>query len=202
MNKNWHHWLRVFAAIVPLSVVSVGASAGVIGVGFATYGTDTWGGSCGASCTQLNLAGNTGLSGLNAYFGRSGSPAFTFSAQLQLTRSTPMGDWQLQDGSGDNLYGSLTASDVVGLGSLNFDITGGTGLFGDVSSGSGGALALFGPNGQFGDLGTLFLDTASPSTTVPEPGTLALFAAALAALGWSTRRRWLPRGMQRSNAAL
>lgn len=202
MNKNWRHWLRVSAAAIPLSLVSIAASAGVIGVGFGTYGTGTWGGSCGASCTQLNLAGNTSLSGLDGYLGSSGTPAFTFSAQLQVTPGTPTGGWQLLDGSGDGLYGSLTASNVVGLGGLSFDVTGGTGLFGDVSSGSGGALALFGPNGQFADAGVLLLNASATQPTVPEPGSLALFAAALGVLAWGTRRRRLVPGAQRSHATL
>lgn len=202
MKNNWRHWLRVSAATIPLSLFSMVASAGVIGVGFGTLGTDTWGGSCGASCTQLNLAGNTAISGLDGYFGPSGTPAFDFSAQLQVTPGNPMGGWQLLDGSGDSLYGSLTASNVVGLGALSFDVTGGTGLFGDVSSGSGGAFALFGPNGQFADAGVLFLNASSSSATVLEPGSLALLAAALAALAWVTRRRRSLTGAQRSIATL
>jgi PEP-CTERM motif len=203
MNKNdWHHWLRVSAIALPLCLVSLAASAGVIGVGFGTYGTDTWDGSCGASCTQLNLAGDTSLSGLSGYFGPSGIPAFSFSAQLQVAPGAPTGGWQLLDGSGDGLYGSLTASNIAGLGSLSFDITGGTGLFGGVSSGSGGALALFGPNGQFADAGVLFLDASPSQPNVPEPSALALFAAALSALAWGLRRRRPVASAQRSYATL
>lgn len=217
-NKNsngWRHWLKVSAAFLPLSLASFAAPAGTISVGFTTTGSDTWGGSCGASCADLTLTGTTSLSGLGAYFGPSGTPDFTFSAQLDATAdwfgsslsgAAPAGGWQLADGSGDSLYGSMSGSmtgspgDAAGWGALDFDVAGGTGLFDD-ASGSGGALALFDSHGGFGDAGILFLDPPSPAS-VPEPGTLALFAAALAALGWTARRRRATVSARRSNIAL
>jgi PEP-CTERM motif len=203
MNKNLKNWLRISAVALPLAVISVAASAGMIGVGFDTTGSANWGPSCGTSCTELNLAGTTTVSGLNGYFG-SAAPNLSFSALLDVTPDSfgssavgtaPTGGWQLQDGSGDSLYGwvngwlSGTPGNSAGVGLLDFGITGGTGLFGDVS-GSGGALADFSWNGSFNDAGLLLLDSSSaPASNVPEPGTLALFAAALAALGWTFARR-------------
>lgn len=201
-SNNWRHWLKVSAAALPLSVASVAASAGIIGVGFETTGSATWGPSCGTSCTDLSLTGTTSVSGLDHYFGASGTPDFTFSALLNVTPGwagssavgeSPTGGWWLQDASGDSLYGwvdgwlSGTPGDLAGVGLFDFGVTGGTGLFGG-TSGSGGALAGFYSDGDFGDAGVLLV-YADPTTTVPEPSALVLFAFGLAALGWSVRRR-------------
>ena len=214
--NDWRRWLGISAVFLALCLPSAAASAGIIGVGFAVTGADTWGGRCGAACIYLDLSWTTRLCGLDRHFVASAPPAFTFSARLQATPAwlgsslvgtAPGGGWQLEDGSGDSLYGSLsgwltgTPGSPAGLGGFHFDVTGGTGLFAGVSSGSGSALSLFGPGGDFGDAGVLLLDPASPRARVPEPGMLALFAAALAALSWAGRRRVACR-VRRSSAAL
>lgn len=215
MNKNSNNWrrrLKVSAAVLPLSLVSLAASAGIIGVGFDTTGSATWGPSCGASCTDLNLTGTTTVSGLDKYFGGSGTPDFSFSALLNVTpdvigssaSGASPGGWQLKDGSGDTLYGwangwlSGTPGNQAGWALLDFGITGGTGLFANVS-GSGGALGDFSANGGFSDAGLMWVNSPSdPGNSVPEPGTLSLFVIALGALAWSARRRrWAVTGSQR-----
>lgn len=217
MNKNLKNWLRISAVALPLSMISVAAWAGIIPVGFDTTGSATWGPSCGTSCTELNLAGTTTVSGLNGYFGGSAAPDFSFSALLDVTPglvgssavgAAPTGGWQLQDASGDSLFGSVkgllpgTPGDSAGVGLLGFDITGGTGLFDNIS-GSGGALADFSWTGSFNDAGLLLVDSSSaPTSNVPEPSTLALFAAALAALGWTFGRRRTAFHPRRASATL
>jgi hypothetical protein len=217
-KNNWRRCLRISAAIVPLSLASVVASAGIIGVGFSTTGAATPAGSCGHSCSALQLTGTSSLSGLDSYFGSSGTPDFAFSALLDVTSgllgssaagAPPNGGWQLQDGSGDSLYGSLTgwmsgsSSNPAGSMLLSFGVTGGTGLFGG-TSGSGAGLGSISWNGSFGDAGLLLIGSPTgtgPSTaSVPEPGTLALFAAALAAFGWTASRRRLTLKARRSSA--
>ena len=192
-----NNWLKVSAAVLPLSLASVAASAGVIGLGFDTTGSAAWGKSCGPSCTDLNLKGTTTVSGLE-YFGPSSN--FSFSALLDVTSNrlgdlSPTGTWQLQDGSGDTIYGSVDGSlsgwagHLSGWGTLDFSITGGTGLFDNIS-GSGGSMADFSANGGFSDSGLVWIGSpSSPPSTVSEPGTLGLFVVALGALAWSTRRR-------------
>ncbi|MGH8227121.1 MAG: hypothetical protein ACREU3_04315 [Steroidobacteraceae bacterium] len=52
MNKNtnyWRRWLAISAAVLPLALMSVGASADVISVGFGTSGTYDIIGSCGGN---------------------------------------------------------------------------------------------------------------------------------------------------------
>lgn len=206
MNKNMNNWrrcLKVSIAVIPLSLASVAASAGIIGVGFTTIGSGTSAGSCGASCTSLELTGTTNLSGLNGYFGSSGTPEFTFSAQLAVTPDgfgslatgvAPSGGWQLWDTAGDRLYGSVTGlltgspSDPAGLLALDFDITGGSGLFDNVS-GFGSAIGGLSSSDAFGEAGLMLMTSPAAANSVPEPGTLALFAAALAGLAWTARRR-------------
>ena len=203
-SNNWSRYLKLSAAALSLSLASLAASAGIIGVGFETIGSATWGASCGVSCTDLSLAGTASVSGLDKYFGTSGTPDFTFSALLNVTSGwagswavgqAPTGGWRLQDGSGDSLYGwvngwlSGTPADLAGVGLFDYGVTGGTGLF-DKTSGSGGSLAGFYSNGSFGNAGALLVDTSSvPTATVPEPPALGLFALGLAAIGWSLRRR-------------
>lgn len=217
MNKNLKNWLRVSAVALPLSVISVAASAGIIGVGFDTTGSASWGPSCGTSCTELNLTGTTTVSGLNSYFGGSAAPNLSFSALLDVTpdsiRSSavgtaPTGGWQLQDGSGDTVYGWVNGwlsgkpGNLAGVGLFDLGITGGTGLFANVS-GSGGAFADFSWNGDFNDAGLLLVGSSSaPTGSVPEPGTLALFAASLAALGWTFGRRRTALRPRRASANL
>ena len=215
-KNNWRRGLRLSAAIIPLSLASVAASAGIIGVGFTTTGTTTPAGSCGQSCAALELTGTSTVSGLGSYFGASGTPDFVFSALFDVTSglfgswatgAPPSGGWQLQDGSGDSLYGSVmgwmggTPSNPAGAMLLGFGVTGGTGLF-DGTSGSGAALGSISWNGAFGDAGLLYIDSPSAATGVPEPSTLALFAAALVGLGWAATRRRLTVKARRNSAAL
>ncbi|MGH8227120.1 MAG: PEP-CTERM sorting domain-containing protein [Steroidobacteraceae bacterium] len=113
--------------------------------------------------------------------------------EIAVNGMQPIGGWELQDSTGDSLYGSLNGllalSGNGATGLVDFDVTGGAGLFDNISSGSGRALAGFNRDG-FGDLGKLSLETSSAPSTVPEPGALLLFAAALAALGcWSAGKR-------------
>lgn len=204
MKKNmkyWRRWLAISAAAFPLALISAAASADVISVGFSTTGTYNFVGSCGASCVTVGLTGTTSLTGLDSYFGPSGTPDFLFTALLDATpvgpgiaaSTPPTGGWQLQDSAGDSLFGSLNGFLAIGgggaAGPLEFDVTGGTGLFDNISKGSGSSWAGADTNG-FADEGILSLDTASGPSTVPEPGALLLAAAALAALGcWSAGKR-------------
>jgi hypothetical protein len=202
-SSDWRRWLKLSVVTLPFSLVSVAASAGIIGVGFETTGSATRGASCGPSCTELGLTGATSVSGLDSYFGASGTPDFTFSALLNVTPGwwagssavgkAPTGGWRLWDGSGDSLYGSVdgwlsgTPADLAGAGLFDFGVTGGTGLLAGIT-GSGGALAGFSRDGDFRDAGMLLI-RSDPTVSVPEPSTLALLAFGLAALGWSVRKR-------------
>ncbi len=202
--KNWCHWVRISAAILPLSLASLAASAGIIDVGFTTTGTGTWGPSCGMSCTDLTLSGNTVTNGLDGYFGKSGAPDFSFSGLLNVYGGlAPTGNWQLQDGSGDSLYGSTAGLLGGGPGGisllLGFDITGGTGLFQDVTGVGGWSFGGVSWNGAFGNSGVLVVD-GSPSTAVTEPGALLLLVFGLAGLGWTLRRRRVTLSGQGSRA--
>lgn len=205
---NFRRWLTVSTVLVPLSLISVAASAGIMDLGFTANGSSTWGGSCGPSCTDLKLTGTTSLWGLA---GHSGPAApFTFSALLDVTPdhfgsaatgTPPSGGWVMQDSSGDSLHGSISgwlssSGGAAGWGVLDFSITGGSGLFDDVS-GSGGSLLGFSSNGQFSDAGLLRVNSPTAPASVPEPSGLTLFAAALAALGWAAGRRY--RGERRTS---
>jgi PEP-CTERM motif len=205
-TSDWRHWLAVSAAVLPLSLASLAATAGVVDLGFTTSGSAVWGAGCGSSCTDLSLTGTTAVSGLNSYFGASGTPAFTFSAQLNITQGwggasatgmAPSGGWQLTDGSGDSLYGSLDggltgSSRSTSLAWFYFGVTGGTGTFSNASGGVGGSLGNLSSDGFFYESGRLLVDSPAPQSA-PEPGTWALFAAALAAVGWTACRRRLAR---------
>ncbi|MGH8227320.1 MAG: PEP-CTERM sorting domain-containing protein [Steroidobacteraceae bacterium] len=206
MEKNTKYWRRrlaVSAAVFPLALMSAIAAADVISVGFGTAGTYSLVGSCGTNCETVSLTGTSILTGLDSYFGSSGKPAFTFTALLDAAPAVrgiaasgmaPTEGWKLEDSAGDSLFGSLNGFLAFTLGGaagrVNFDVTDGTGLFDNVSSGSGSAWAGFNQDGWWGDLGDLSLDPGTATSTVPEPGTLLLFAAALAALGcWSASKR-------------
>lgn len=211
-SKAWRRWLKLSVAALPLSVICVAASAGIIDVGFDTAGSATWGASCGTSCTDLTLTGTTSVSGLDGYFGGSATPNFSFSALLNVTPgwigssavgNAPTGGWRLQDTLGDSLYGSVDGwlsgmpGDLAGVGIFDFAVSGGTGLFGG-ASGSGGALSDFSWSGNFRDAGGLLVHAPSvPTTTVPEPGTLVLFGFGLAGLGWSLQKRGFARTTRR-----
>jgi PEP-CTERM motif len=190
------------ALIAAIGLAPFAALAGTINFGLTTTnGSSSWGGSCGYSCSILEMNGSSTLSGLNGYFGPSDTPAFTFSAQVDVSDSGPLfggiltppaGSWSLNDGSGDSLFGSLTSwfsnpgSDSVA--GFYYDVTGGTGVFNDVS-GLGGSVVTFSSyRGGYSQKGAFLVDASNP-VHVPEPGTLSLFGAALAALTWSVRRR-------------
>lgn len=189
------------AIIAAIGLTPLAALAGTINFAADTMGSASLGGSCGFACDVLNLNGTSTLSGLDGYFGSSGTPAFTFSARLDLTGfglgavgvgGPPSGGWLLQDGSGDSLFGSVTGwfaptSKSSAMAGLYYDVTGGSGIFND-ASGAGGSLAFYHSSGSYFEDGD-FLVSTSRAVHVPEPGTLGLFAAAFAALGWSVRRR-------------
>lgn len=188
------------ALIAVIGLAPIAALAGMINFGADTIGSASWGGSCGSFCNVLDLNGTSTLSGLDSYFGSSGTPAFTFSAQLNLTGyglgaigvgGPPSGGWLLQDQSGDSLFGSVTGwfggTRSGAIGGLYYDVTGGSGIFND-ARGQGGSLAYYQPSGNYSEDGDFLVSTSQP-VHVPEPGTLSLFAAAMAALAWSARRR-------------
>ena len=72
--NDWRPWLGISAVFLALCLPSAAASAGIIGVGFAVTGADTWGGRCGAACIYLDLSGTTRLRGLDRHFVASGPP--------------------------------------------------------------------------------------------------------------------------------
>lgn len=186
---------RVLIAAIGLTPFA--ALAGTINFGADTIGSASWGGSCGASCRIVDLFGTSTLSGL----GSSDDTAFTFSAKLDLTGfglgalgrgDSPTGGWLLQDGSGDSLFGSVTGwfaptSRNTAMAGLYYDVKGGSGIFND-ASGAGGSLAFYRSSGNYTEDGDFLVSTSQP-VHVPEPGPLSLFAAALAVLTWSVRRR-------------
>lgn len=203
-NNNALRMLRrapTRALIVAIGLAPIAALAGTINFAADTIGSASWGGSCGSNCAVLDLSGTSKLSGLDSYFGPSGTPAFTFSAQLDLTGfglgavgigGPPSGGWSLWDGSGDSLFGSVTGwfaptGTNTAMAGFYYDVTGGSGLF-NAASGAGGSLAFYQSSGKYSEDGDFLVSTSRP-VHVPEPGTLSLFAAAFAALGWSVRRR-------------
>lgn len=194
------------AVIAAIGLAPVAALALPATFSLNTNGSSSWGGTCGFSCSILELNGSATLSGLNGYFGTSSTPAFTYSAQVDVLDggplfggigkdSPPAGDWTLSDGSGDTLFGSVTGYfSAPGRGSvtgLYYDVTGGTGVFNDVS-GIGGSVVTFSSfPGRYSQKGDFLVGGGGGRgpVHVPEPGTLGLFAAALGALAWSVRRR-------------
>jgi len=182
--------LKILTAAVMLCCAPLAASADVIDFDFSTLG------NVSLTSDGAKLTGTTWTSGLESLFGGS-SPTFTFRGLFNLIGPfgavgvPPDGGWSMSDGAGDSLFGTFSAA-FGGLNAFFYNVAGGTGtLYG--AQGNGGSLVGLGPNGSYGEQGTMVI-------AVPEPGMISLFFAGLLALGWAVRRQRRERGPLPSTA--
>jgi hypothetical protein len=187
----------VLAALGLFSLASGAASAGIIDFNFNNKGSIVGAEICGGNCLRVTTTGTaTETSGI------AGANSWTFSGIMEFSATgwfSAEGDgtgaglgWKFMDTSGgDNLWGSFS-SDVtsvfglLGKGTVDYLIGGGTGLF-NGASGYGGSKIGF-ALGEFEENGWMHAVTTA---SVPEPAmvTLTLAGFGMIALVAYRRRR-------------
>lgn len=203
MSKSFRHFL----AAVALCLSPAFASAGIITFDFDSWGVATPIGSCGLLCYEIQTQGTVIEIGSDDV---PGTQSWSLSGLMQFlqvgnlfgigTGQTSLGGgWSFTDTTGGNsLFGSFTmlleggADDSSRLGSVQYIVEGGTGLF-DQAIGTGLSIISLEREGSlfsFFERGLMsVLISGNGSVQVPEPGVLALFAAAAFGLFLAMRRR-------------
>jgi hypothetical protein len=112
--------------------------------------------------------------------------SLTFDAALD--NGTASGVWSFDDSaSGNSLSGTFTA--VIGsdsTGTISYLVTDGEGMFAGATGTGTSTATLTDASGGFADFSEAGTFNVTP---VPEPSTMALMLAGLAAVGYSARRR-------------
>lgn len=180
-----------------LALASASASAGVINFTFTNFGSVTGATSCGSNCLLVATQGvateTSGIAGSNSW-NFSGLMKFSATGLFSAEGNGTGGllGWSFSDTSGnDNLWGSFS-SDVgtffglLGAGTVDYSVTGGSGIF-DGASGYGGSNIAF-ALGSFAEDGWMHVVTAA-NTSVPEPGMTTLLIAGIGIMGFLAYRR-------------
>lgn len=197
--------LRRLFAVAAICLTPTLASAGAITFDFSSWGTATPTGSCGLFCYEIRTSGTVIEIGDNV----PGTSSWSLSGVMQFLQIgsvlgigaglSPLGGgWSFIDATGSNsLFGSFTMllegglNDDIRYGSVQYLIEGGTGLFED-ASGLGLSVIAFDREGSlfsFIERGVMSALVSAQSIEVPEPGTLALFAAGMLAMLVLVHRR-------------
>jgi PEP-CTERM motif-containing protein len=184
-------------AIAFLALASASASAGVINFTFTNFGSVTGATSCGSNCLLVATSGvateTAGIAGANTWT-FAGLMKFSATGLFSAEGNGTGGNlgWSFTDTSGnDNLWGSFSSDistffGLLGAGTVDYDITGGSGMF-NGATGYGGSRMAF-ALGSFTEDGWMHVVTAA-NTSVPEPGMTTLLIAGIGIMGFMAYRR-------------
>jgi len=191
------NWAGLLVALSLFAMASGTASASIINFSFKNSGSVTDADVCGLNCLVVTTSGTAqetgGLPGVNTW-SFNGVMKFSATSLVSLEGNgsgTGLG-WSFTDTTGNNnLYGSF-ASDlftllgIVSVGTVDYTIGGGSGLFAGATGFGASTIQFLG--GDFWETGLMHVVTAT-LTNVPEPGTIVLFLTAAGLLAFTYQRR-------------